>query len=66
MPNKSYSKFPSKGGETKAMGSAPDLSMPIRTASWPGLPGPASKSRAAGTPETGCKGMPFYPKKQGM
>jgi hypothetical protein len=67
MPNKYHAKpFPKSGGSTKAEGSPPDLSMPIKTAAWPGLPGPASKSRAAGTPTTGCKGMPFYPKKVGL
>lgn len=35
------------------------------TADWPGLPGKASKSRAAGTPERGYAG-PFRHKKEGM
>ena len=29
----------------------PDLSMPMRTASWPGLPGKSGPNRANGTPE---------------
>ena len=54
-----------EGGSNKAMGSSPSLAMPEKTANWPGLPGKASPSRAAGAPKTGYSG-PFRVKQQGM
>jgi hypothetical protein len=67
MSNKYNQKMKSTGGgSNKATGSPPALSMPETTAAWPGLPGPASKSRAAGVPTTGYTGKPFELKKVGM
>lgn len=40
-----------QGGSNKAMGKAPSLSMPEKTANWPGLPGKAGPDRSAGVPE---------------
>lgn len=72
MSNKYFNKdtAPSKqtggeGGSNKAMGSTPSLSMPEKTAAWPGLPGKASPNRSAGTPRTGFSGL-FVVKKEGM
>ena len=67
MPNKYHSKMKSHGGgSNKAMGSAPSTAMPVKTANWPDLPGPAGSSRAAGTSTTGCKGKPFQLKAKGL
>lgn len=67
MANKHHSKMKSSGGGTnKASGSPPSAAMPMKTAACPGLPGPASKCRAAGTSTTGHSGNPFHVKKMGM
>jgi hypothetical protein len=55
-----------EGGSNKASGSAPALSMPEKTASWPGLPGKSQGgSRSGGAPTTGYAG-PFHHKKIGL
>ena len=36
--------------------------MPIKTANWPGLPGPGGPDRSDGTPKVGYCGAPFYAK----
>lgn len=65
--NKYHSKLKSNGGASnQASGSSPSLAMPVKTANWGGLPGPASSSRAAGTPTTGASGKPFQHKKTGL
>lgn len=57
MPNPNFNKqvpqqkpAPSSGVKPLPSGS-PDLSMPMRTASWPGLPGKAGPDRSNGVPE---------------
>lgn len=67
MPNPNYNKMTSagKGAFNKPMGSPPSEAMNEKTANWPGLPGKASASRAAGVPQKGSMG-PFYHKKVGM
>ena len=41
-----------EGGSNTARGTSPSSSMPEKTASWPGLPGPTQKrNRANGFPE---------------
>lgn len=43
---------PSSGQGVKPLSPGkPDLSMPMRTARWPGLPGEAGPDRSAGAPE---------------
>lgn len=55
-----------EGGSNKAQGRRPTLTLPNKTANWPGAPGNTqSKSRSAGMPETGKRG-PFYVKKDGL
>jgi hypothetical protein len=55
------------GGSNKATGSSPNLSMPEKTANWPGLPGKTQPSgRSLGAPTTGKAGAPFYIKKVGL
>ena len=55
-----------KGGDNKAAGKRPTLTLPNKTANWPGVPGGTqSRSRSAGVPEIGHKG-PFYVKKVGL
>lgn len=45
-------KQPKSGSGVKPVGSgSPDLSMPERTASWPGLPGKSGPDRSNGSPE---------------
>lgn len=66
MPNPNYNKLsPGEGGSNKAMGSSPPTAMPEKTANWPGVPGKASASRAAGTPQKGSMGS-FEVKKVGL
>ena len=72
MPNKFYSKdaVPSKqswgeGGSNKASGRAPSLSMPERTAAWPGLPGKSGPNRSGGAPTSGKLGQ-FRVKREGI
>ena len=43
-----------EGGSNKAQGSGPSISMPEKTANWPGLPGKASPDRSAGVPKEGA------------
>lgn len=45
-------KQPSSGTGVKPLPAGkPDLSMPMRTAAWPGLPGKAGPDRSNGVPE---------------
>ena len=54
------------GGSNKPTGKRPTLTLPNKTANWPGVPGGTqTKSRSAGVSETGHKG-PFYVKKVGL
>lgn len=68
MPNKHHSKMKSHGGgSNKAMGAAPDLSMPMKPGPCAGIPGsPQPSNRSGGAPTTGRKGAPFYVKKIGL
>ena len=54
------------GGSNKPAGKRPTLTLPNKTANWPGVPGGTqSRSRSAGVPETGHKGS-FYVRKVGL
>jgi hypothetical protein len=56
----------SGGPQSDKRSKSPDLAMPEKTASWPGLPGSSQgKSRAGGAPTSGPRG-PFYVKKIGL
>lgn len=52
MPNPIYNnqhgsnRTQGAGADTKARGSKPSGAMPMKTANWPGLPGPAQPSRS--------------------
>ena len=62
MPNKRYAKFPAKGPSPKSPGPKRDNIDPIKTASWPGLPGGTqTKDRSAG-----IKKMPISVKQEGI
>lgn len=72
MPNKRWNSMhgandKSGGGHKEgSRGSATGTSTPMKTASWPGLPGKTQpRARNAGQPTTGHKGA-FYVKKQGL
>ena len=50
-----------------AMGMSPTLSMPIKTANWPGVPGKTQKNmRHGGAATKGYCGADFYVKKEGL
>lgn len=58
------------GGSNKAQGSPANVSMPVRTANWPGLPGKSGPDRSAGVPNRGYVGQfyalqEFSPRKMG-
>lgn len=53
-----------EGGQNKAMGRSPRMSMPEKTAAWPGLPGKSGPNRAGGAPTKGKLGQ-FHVKRVG-
>jgi hypothetical protein len=53
-----------EGGSNAACGRRPTLTMPEKTANWPGLPGKAGPNRSGGAPTRGKLG-PFTVKREG-
>ena len=52
-----------EGGSNKATGNPPSMSMPEKTANWPGLPGKSGPDRSGGVPNNGYFAG-FYAKQQ--
>ena len=69
MVNCDYSEFNGSSGKKKSVkgsnGSKRILTLPEKTANWPGLPGKGGPNRSAGSPTSGKIGK-FHVKKEGF
>ena len=62
MPNPRHSKAASSQGKPDKPRKAPAENMPMKTANWPGLPGPSQSKDRSG----GVKKLKVHPKSEGL
>jgi hypothetical protein len=69
MGNSYYSEFSEDNAKARSnrskTGSKKTLTLPDKTANWPGLPGKGGPNRSAGSPTSGKMGK-FHVKKEGF